>query len=129
LLARAENSGMLFAAGGTFFMNRAFGIAAVLLAATVLLPADAEARRRFSGSSSATSAPSTTTSRATIFPAAGASRAKASEADAPQRVPFPPATVTAQPEPVSSLLRLSSSDGKKPWCRSEVVVGGFCVVN
>jgi hypothetical protein len=111
-------------------MNRAFGIAAVLLAATVLLPASAEAKRRFSGSTGVNTAPSTTSSRTAIIPGVGASRAKASEAGEAKRVPFPPATATAlQNAPVSSLLRLTSDDSKKPWCRSEVVVGGFCVVN
>ena len=112
-------------------MNRASRIAACLLAVAVFLPASAEARRRFGGSSSGIhTVPSTTkTSRGVVVvPVVGASRAKASESDKPQRVPFPPATAQQQaPDP--TLLKLTANDDSKVWCRSDVVVGGFCVLN
>lgn len=109
-------------------MNRAFAIAACLLAATVLLPASAEAKRRFSGSA-AQSATSSSTGRSTVIvPATAGARARAAEPAEARRVPFPPAT--AQPrEPSPVPLRLTGSDDKPVWCRSEVVVGGFCMVN
>jgi hypothetical protein len=40
------------------------------------------------------------------------------------RVPFPAASTTAP-----TLLRLTTAEGARPWCVSEVVVGGFCVLN
>lgn len=95
-----------------------------LLATATLLPVQAEAARfRLGGRSSAS-----TTSRIVIVPgvAAGASRAQAATSQ-PERVPFPPAT---ERHDGSMPLRLSSNDEtKKPWCGSDVVVGGFCVMN
>lgn len=98
-----------------------------LLATATLLPVQAEAAKfRFGGRSSGSSAK---TSRSIIVVpgiAAGASRAQAATAQ-PERVPFPPATAQRE-EPLP--LRLSAnSEAKKPWCGSEVVVGGFCVIN
>lgn len=105
-------------------MNRASRIAACLLAATILLPASAEAKRRFGGSSTS----ATKTSRSiVVVPAVGAARAKASETDKPRHVPFPPAT--AQQDAAPSLLKLTANDDKSVWCRSDVVVGGFCILN
>lgn len=102
-------------------MRRAAALAC-LLAAAALLPVQAEAARFRSGA--------TKTSRtAIIVPgAAGLGSARANEAAATsQRVPFPPST-TQQEEPVR--LRLTSTEGPtKPWCGSDVVVGGFCVLN
>jgi hypothetical protein len=40
------------------------------------------------------------------------------------RVPFPTASATTP-----TLLRLTTAEGVRPWCASEVVVGGFCVLN
>lgn len=113
-------------------MNRASGIAACLLAAAILLPASAEAKRRFGGSSSAVTSgkPATKPVRrgVVVVPIVGSQGAKATEKTAPQRVPFPPASAQSQADaPV--LLRLTSSDAKPVWCRSEVVVGGFCLLN
>ncbi|WP_293795977.1 hypothetical protein [uncultured Bosea sp.] len=99
-------------------------IAAVLclLATATLLPVQAEAARfRLGGRSS-------TTSRVVVVPgiAAGAGSAQAATSE-PERVPFPPATAQrAEPLP----LRLSSNnEAKKPWCQTDVVVGGFCMMN
>ena len=99
-----------------------------LLATATLLPAQAEAARlRFSGRSSV---PSTAkVSRGIIIVpsvAAGTSRAQAATSE-PERVPFPPATARREQPPA---LRLSSnSETKKPWCQTDVVVGGFCMMN
>ncbi|BCB19015.1 hypothetical protein [Bosea sp. ANAM02] len=100
---------------------------ACLLATAALLPVQAEAAKfRFGGRSSGSSAK---TSRSVVIVpglAAGASRAKAASAE-PERVPFPPATAQAK-EPVP--LRLSANDdARKPWCQTDVVVGGFCMMN
>ncbi|KQK31291.1 hypothetical protein ARD30_09925 [Bosea thiooxidans] len=102
---------------------------ACLLAAAALMPVQAEAAKlRFGGRSSAAPASKTSRSLVILPGAAGVSRAKAAEANMPERVPFPPAAATQREEPV--VLRLSASDGApKPWCRSEVVVGGFCILN
>ena len=101
---------------------------ACLLATATLLPVQAEAARfRMGGRSSA---PSATTSRGVaIVPGVtlGANRAQAA-AKQPERVPFPPATAHPREEPLP--LRLSSSsEVKKPWCQTDVVVGGFCMMN
>ncbi|WP_336811340.1 hypothetical protein [Bosea sp. MMO-172] len=101
---------------------------ACLLATATLLPVQAEAARfRMGGRSSA---PSATTSRGVaIVPGVslGANRAQAA-AKQPERVPFPPATAHQREEPLP--LRLSSSsEVKKPWCQTDVVVGGFCMMN
>lgn len=100
---------------------------ACLLATAALLPVQAEAAKfRFGGRSSGSSAK---TSRSVVIVpglAAGASRAKAASAE-PERVPFPPATAQAE-APVP--LRLSANgDARKPWCQTDVVVGGFCMMN
>jgi len=94
---------------------------ACLLATTTLLPVQAEAARfRMGGRSS-------TTSRVVVVPgAAAASRAQAAATQA-ERVPFPSATVQREEPPP---LRLSSNnEAKKPWCQTDVVVGGFCMMN
>lgn len=116
-------------------MSRASRIACLLVAAT-LVPASAEAAKmRFGGKSSAKPSPETPASGGTsrslvIVPGVGgaaAGTAKAGE-QAPTRVPFPPAPATqAAPEPTP--MKLTVNDGAKVWCRSEVVVGGFCVLN
>lgn len=114
-------------------MKRTSRIACLLVAA-LLVPASAEARKaRFGGSKSS---PATSqakpdqarTGRSTVIaaPGLGVSRARADE---PRRVPFPPSTVQPQ-QATPAALRLSAhGEAKKPWCASEVVVGGFCVVN
>ena len=98
-----------------------------LLATATLLPVQAEAARFRLGGRSA--APAAKTSRSVIVMpgvAAGASRAQAATSD-PERVPFPPTTARRE-EPLP--LRLSSNtEAKKPWCQTDVVVGGFCMMN
>ncbi|WP_306224868.1 hypothetical protein [Bosea beijingensis] len=100
---------------------------ACLLATATLLPVQAEAAKfRFGGRSSGSS---TTSSRSVVVvpgAALGASRARA-ETGQPERVPFPTATARGE-EPLP--LRLSAnSEAKKPWCQTDVVVNGFCMLN
>lgn len=98
-----------------------------LLATTALLPVQAEAAKFRSGGRSATTSAKTSRS-IVVVPgiAAGTSRAQAATAQ-PERVPFPPSTVQRE-EPLP--LRLSANnEAKRPWCRSDVVVGGFCLLN
>ena len=103
---------------------------ACLVAAAALLPLQAEAARFRLQRQERGSAPAVKTSRGlVVIPgAAAASRSQAVSADdKPERVPFPPSS--ADPDkPV--LLRLSTNDeNQQPWCRTQVVVGGFCMMN
>ena len=114
-------------------MKRALVIAC--LSTALLLPASAEAAKmRLRGASSAKpsaeTSPSSAKSRSlVVVPGVSAGAAKAAE-QAPARVPFPPATATTtQSETAPTLMKLTANDGAKTWCRSEVVVGGFCVLN
>jgi hypothetical protein len=113
-------------------MKRALVIAC--LSTALLLPASAEAAKmRFGGKSSAKPSPDASASRGksrsvVIVPGVGGAMAGTAKAanQAPTRVPFPPASATA---PAPALMQLTVNDGGKIWCRSEVVVGGFCVLN
>lgn len=100
---------------------------ACLLATATLLPVQAEAAKFRSGGRSSGS--SATTSRSIIVVpgvAAGARGAQAATGQ-PERVPFPTATVQRE-EPLP--LRLSANgEAKKPWCQTDVVVNGFCMMN
>lgn len=115
-------------------MKRALVIA--YLSTALLAPASAEAAKiRFGGKSSArtspeASAPGGSSRSLVIVPGVGgamAGTAKAGEQTS-TRVPFPPASSTA-PAPAPALMQLTVNDSAKIWCRSEVVVGGFCVLN
>ena len=115
-------------------MNRARLIAS-LLAVAILLPASAEAARlRFGGgkrTSDVHSTPGSGGGGVAVVP--GVSRSSrpattsAATETAPERVPFPPASAAASAAPM--LLRLTSNDEPRTWCRGATVVGGFCVVN
>jgi hypothetical protein len=102
---------------------------ATALIVTALLPASAEAARmRFGGSSRSPHANTETHaangSVVTVAPRLGsASKPAEAKADVPTRPPFP----AAGAEPV--LLKLATAEPPKSWCPSEVVVGGFCVLN
>jgi len=99
-----------------------------LLAAAALLPVQAEAAKiRFSGRSSPATATKTSRSVVVVTGIGGAGRTQATEADKPERVPFPPPSI----RPEEPQLRLTSSEisPPKPWCRPNAVVGGFCMVN
>ena len=110
-------------------MSRALVIAS-LSAGMLLLPASAEARKaRYSGKSSAASSSETSSSKRStlvVVPGAAAASRGAKAGEAPTRVPFPPSTMAAS-APTASVLTVGT--GPKIWCRSEVVVGGFCVLN
>jgi hypothetical protein len=116
-------------------MSRALRIVCFLVAAT-LVPASAEAAKmRFGGKSSAKPAAETSASGGksrslVIVPGVGGAAAGTANAagQTQARVPFPPATAT-QATPAPPLMKLTVNDGAKVWCRSEVVVGGFCVLN
>ncbi len=98
---------------------------ACLFAAATFLPVQAEAAPSRGGRGSV---PTKTSRSILIVPgAAAADRAQAAEAGKPERVPFPPSSMPRE-EPVR--LRLTANEGdQKPWCRTEVVVGGFCILN
>ncbi len=95
-------------------------VLAIAIIATACLPVDAEAARlRFGKRYSSGSA--------SVVPVPRAGHASAPTESASleaRRVPFPSPSAN-RPVP----LRISSSEGAKIWCRSEVVVGGFCVMH
>jgi hypothetical protein len=104
----------------TALMRRIVAISC-LIATASLLPVQAEAAKIRSTGGKA--------SRSVIATPGivGAKRAQPAAAEQPQRVPFPPATAQRQEPPP---LRLTARDEpRKPWCGSEVVVGGFCMMN
>ena len=102
---------------------------ACLLTSAALLPVQAEAAKiRLSGRSSASTATKTSSTVVIVPGIGGATRARAAEADKPARVPFPPPS-TSPEEPVQLRLTSSESSPAKPWCRSNAVVGGFCMLN
>lgn len=95
-------------------------VLAIAIIATACLPVDAEAARlRFGKRYSSGSA--------TVIPVPRAGHASVPAEPASleaRRVPFPSPSAD-RPVP----LRVSSSESAKVWCRSEVVVGGFCVMH
>lgn len=102
---------------------------ACLLASAILLPVQAEAAKfRLGGRSSAASATRTSSTIVIIPGVGGATRAQAAETGKPARVPFPPPS-TRPEEPVQLRLTASENNTTKPWCRSDAVVGGFCMLN
>ncbi|MBN9444741.1 hypothetical protein [Bosea sp. (in: a-proteobacteria)] len=98
---------------------------ACLVATLVMLPLQAEARRFRLGAHGSAPAAKTGRSMVIVPGVAAASRPQgAGAAEEPRHVPFPPSS--AGPVP----LRLSTNDdGKQPWCGTQVVVGGFCMMN
>lgn len=107
-------------------MNR---LVATVIIAAALLPASAEAAKlRFGGGSRSSHANAdahgTNGSSVMVTPRLGrSSKPVEAKADAPARPPFP----TASTEP--TLLKVSINEAPRPWCPSQVVVGGFCVLN
>ena len=135
LLLRPARTAAFFVKTEAASMSHASRIACLLVAA-MLVPASAEAAKmRFGGKSSAqpspdASAPAGKSRSLVIVPGVGGAMAGSANAagQTPARVPFPPASAT-QATPAPALMELSVNDGAKIWCRSEVVVGGFCVLN
>lgn len=105
-------------------------VLAIAVIAAVLLPAGAEAAKFRSGNRSShgstEAGPSGgNASSLVVTPRVGrSSQQEASKGDAPPRPPFPTASAAAP-----AMLRLSTAEEPKVWCRSEVVVGGFCMLN
>ena len=98
-----------------------------LVAAAALLPLQAEAARFRLGGRSSPPAAKASRSIIVIPGVAAAGRTQAASNDQPQRVPFPPSS-TSQDGPLP--LRLSTNgDDRKPWCGTQLVVGGFCMMN
>jgi hypothetical protein len=97
-----------------------------LVALAALLPLQAEAARFRSGPRGLSKPKSS--SAVIIVPAVGrATPTQAAASATPEKVPFPPRQDSAA-EPVP--IRLSNADEvKRPWCRTEAVVGGFCMMN
>lgn len=95
-------------------------ILAIALIATACLPVNAEAARLRLGKRHSTGS-------ATVVPVPRVGQIPVPAAPTStevRRAPFPSPGVD-RPGP----LRLSSSEGAKTWCRSEIVVGGFCVMH
>ncbi|KPF71037.1 hypothetical protein IP69_08125 [Bosea sp. AAP35] len=113
-------------------MTRALMIACLTTA--FLVPVGAEAAKmRFGGKSGPKPSPeaSQASSRGrglVVVPVAGRGIAETARAEdqAPARVPFPPATTTMA---APAVMQLTATGETKVWCRSETVVGGFCVLN
>jgi len=112
-------------------MTRALVIAC--LSAGLLLPASAEAAkmRSVAGNGAKPAAESPTSNgrnRTTVIlpGTVSALRGTATAGQAPARVPLPsPGATESFPAPT----QLTANDGAKIWCRSDIVVGGFCVLN
>jgi hypothetical protein len=109
----------------------------IALVATALLPASAEAAKMRFGASRSKPAPAVAPAPrpglgvgigAGIVVAPRIGRASQTtgqpRGEESGRVPFPAASATAP-----TLLRLTTAQGARPWCASEVVIGGFCVLN
>ncbi|KFC73852.1 hypothetical protein FG93_01542 [Bosea sp. LC85] len=105
-------------------------VLAIAVIATVLLPAGAEAAKfrggsRSSHGSSEASSGGGSGSSLVVTPRIGrSSQQEAAKGDALPRAPFPTANAAAP-----AMLRLSTAEEPRVWCRSEVVVGGFCMLN
>ena len=104
-------------------MIRSLAIAALAL---VLLPASAEAAKfRFGGSRSHTTHTSQGGSHVVVTPTL---RSRQADNTAPSR-PLPAAMPTAIAAVETADLRGAQPATPRIWCRSQVVVGGFCVLN
>ncbi len=105
-------------------------VLAIAVIAALLLPAGAEAAKfrggsRTSHGSSQTSSSGGSGASLGVAPRVGrSSQQDAAEGNTPSRPPFPTANVAAP-----AMLRLSTAEEPRVWCRSEVVVGGFCMLN
>lgn len=104
-------------------------ILAAATLAVMLVPASAEAAKfRFGGSRSVNSQASPSNrdgSSLIVTPGLRSRQTGQSAAAQPARAAGAPAAAASEPVP----LRLSSAEEPRIWCRSQVVVGGFCVLN
>lgn len=101
---------------------------AVAMLAIMLVPASAEAAKfRFGGSRSNDSQTSSTNRDGSLIVTPGLRSRQASQPAASQspRAVNPSRTAAREPVP----LRLTAAEEPRVWCRSQVVVGGFCVLN
>jgi hypothetical protein len=96
---------------------------ACLAALAGFAPLQAEAARFRLRSSPKPSTPA----RVMIVPIVSGSQARA--ATAPVQPSSQPETPRTMPAEVAPPLRLGATEPSPHWCRSEVVVGGFCVMN
>lgn len=105
-------------------------VLATAVIAAVLLPAGAEAAKFRGGSRSSHGSPEASSgggSGSSLVVTPRISRSSPQEAakgQTPPRPPFPTASAAAP-----AMLRLSTAEEPRVWCRSEVVVGGFCMLN
>lgn len=104
-------------------MIRSLAIAALAL---VLLPVSAEAAKfRFGGSRSHPTHTSQGGSDVVVTPTLRSRQRESAAANRPLPIATPTAIATAD----AADLRGGQSAEPRIWCRSQVVVGGFCVLN
>lgn len=92
------------------------------LGAGLLSASEAEAAKMRIGGGKRTTATQAASPGLVVAPSLRSGRGNAAAAE-PARVPFPPATAAP------AFVSLNTREAKRPWCQSEIVVGGFCVLN
>ncbi|MDU0339855.1 hypothetical protein [Bosea rubneri] len=104
-------------------MIRALAVATL---AIMLVPASAEAAKfRFGGSRSSDSQTSSSNRDGSLIVTPGLRSRQTSQPAAAQSPRAASPNRAAEPLP----LRLTAAEEPRVWCRSQVVVGGFCVLN
>jgi hypothetical protein len=102
---------------------------AVATLAIILLPASAEAAKFRSGGSRShnahTSQGQRDGSHVVVTPTLRSRQTQSATNDQPLRIAAPAATATVE----TADLRGTTPAEPRIWCRSQVVVGGFCVMN
>lgn len=101
---------------------------AVAVLAVMLAPASAEAAKfRFGGgaSSSRQASPSSRDGSLIVTPGLRSRQVGQPAPAQPPRDASPHRAIATEPAP----LRLSAAEEPRIWCRSQVVVGGFCLLN
>ncbi|WP_157089614.1 hypothetical protein [Bosea sp. WAO] len=106
-------------------MIRALAVATL---AIMLVPASAEAAKfRFGGSRSSDSQASSSNRDGSLIVTPGLRSRQTSQPLSAQSPRGASPIRAAVPEPTP--LRLTAAEEPRVWCRSQVVVGGFCVLN
>lgn len=101
-------------------------LAVATLALALLLPASAEAAKfRFGGGRSHTTHTGQSGSHVAVTPTL---RSRQTDNAAPGQ-PLPVATPVAVATIETADLRGTQPAASRVWCRSQIVVGGFCVLN